>query len=83
VALQLKRRGAARIRPLQGGLDAWMARRFPVDALRPAPAAPPPGVALELPPVTPPPAGALAPAPVPRPASPAGPRKEDAEWPSP
>jgi rhodanese-related sulfurtransferase len=29
-ALQLRRRGFKRVRPLAGGLDAWMAAGFPV-----------------------------------------------------
>jgi rhodanese-related sulfurtransferase len=31
VALQLKKRGITRVRPLQGGLDGWIAREFPVE----------------------------------------------------
>jgi hypothetical protein len=30
VALQLKREGITRVRPLEGGLAAWMALNFPV-----------------------------------------------------
>jgi hypothetical protein len=30
VALQLKRSGIARVRPLEGGLAVWMDRQFPV-----------------------------------------------------
>jgi rhodanese-related sulfurtransferase len=30
VALQLKRKGITRVRPLEGGLAAWMALKFPV-----------------------------------------------------
>jgi rhodanese-related sulfurtransferase len=37
VALQLKRIGVSRVRPLEGGLDAWRARGFPVEPI----AAPP------------------------------------------
>jgi len=33
VALQLKKRGITRVRPLQGGLDAWVAREFPVEKI--------------------------------------------------
>jgi 3-mercaptopyruvate sulfurtransferase SseA len=40
VALQLKRRGITRVHPLEGGLAAWMARRFPVRAVEPPAAAP-------------------------------------------
>jgi len=36
VALQLQRKGITRVRPLQGGLAAWMALNFPVEALQPA-----------------------------------------------
>ncbi len=39
MALQLKRRGLTRVRPLEGGLAGWMARNFPVEA-RPAPVIP-------------------------------------------
>jgi len=35
VALQLKRKGITRVHPLEGGLAAWMALDFPVDALEP------------------------------------------------
>ena len=34
VALQLKRRGITRVRPLEGGLAAWMALNFPVRAVQ-------------------------------------------------
>jgi 3-mercaptopyruvate sulfurtransferase SseA len=34
VALQLKRNGITRVRPLQGGLDLWMDRRFPTEELK-------------------------------------------------
>jgi len=30
VALQLKKQGITRVRPLLGGLDAWMERGYPV-----------------------------------------------------
>lgn len=30
MALQLRRRGIHRVRPLEGGLDAWLARGYPV-----------------------------------------------------
>jgi len=30
VALLLKRKGIARVRPLEGGLDGWRARGFPI-----------------------------------------------------
>jgi 3-mercaptopyruvate sulfurtransferase SseA len=33
VALQLKRRGITRVRPLEGGLTRWMAQGFPVREL--------------------------------------------------
>jgi rhodanese-related sulfurtransferase len=33
VALQLKRRGITRIRPLEGGLEQWQALGFPVIAV--------------------------------------------------
>jgi hypothetical protein len=33
VALQLKRRGITRVRPLEGGLAQWMALSFPVHEL--------------------------------------------------
>jgi 3-mercaptopyruvate sulfurtransferase SseA len=33
VALQLKRRGIDRIRPLAGGLEGWRERQFPVDSI--------------------------------------------------
>jgi 3-mercaptopyruvate sulfurtransferase SseA len=36
VALQLKRKGITRIRPLAGGLHQWMTREFPIEALKPA-----------------------------------------------
>jgi hypothetical protein len=39
VAHQLKRRGIARVHPLEGGLERWMALDFPVQA-RPAPPIP-------------------------------------------
>ncbi len=31
----LKKRGIARVRPLLGGLDAWVAAGFPIDSLEP------------------------------------------------
>jgi rhodanese-related sulfurtransferase len=31
VALLLKRRGITRVRPLEGGFDAWRERGFPVE----------------------------------------------------
>jgi hypothetical protein len=37
VALQLKRNGITRIRPLLGGLHLWRARQFPTAELKPAP----------------------------------------------
>lgn len=33
MALRLKRLGIRRIRPLAGGIEAWRARDFPVDAV--------------------------------------------------
>lgn len=33
MALQLQRRGITRVHPLEGGLEAWMARKFPVQAV--------------------------------------------------
>jgi 3-mercaptopyruvate sulfurtransferase SseA len=36
VALMLKRRGIRRVRPLAGGLDAWVAVGYPVTPLEPA-----------------------------------------------
>jgi rhodanese-related sulfurtransferase len=42
VALQLKKQGILRIRPLAGGIDGWHHLQFPVDpvplAVAPAPA---------------------------------------------
>jgi 3-mercaptopyruvate sulfurtransferase SseA len=38
VALLLRRRGIQRIRPLAGGLDAWRAAGFPVEAVPAEPA---------------------------------------------
>ena len=32
MALQLKRKGITRVHPLEGGLAAWMALNFPVQA---------------------------------------------------
>jgi rhodanese-related sulfurtransferase len=31
VALLLKRHGITRVRPLEGGLDAWVERGFPLE----------------------------------------------------
>ena len=39
MALQLKRRGITRVRPLKGGMAGWMALGFPVRELA-APAIP-------------------------------------------
>lgn len=33
MALQLKRRGITRVRPLEGGLERWVALGFPVREL--------------------------------------------------
>jgi 3-mercaptopyruvate sulfurtransferase SseA len=33
VALLLRRNGIKRIRPLQGGLDAWRERGYPLDTV--------------------------------------------------
>jgi len=33
VALLLRKNGIKRIRPLQGGLDAWRKRGFPLDTI--------------------------------------------------
>jgi len=33
VALLLKKNGIKRIRPLQGGLDAWRERGYPLDTV--------------------------------------------------
>jgi len=33
VALQLHKRGITRVRPLDGGLDGWIAREFPVEKI--------------------------------------------------
>ena len=35
MALQLKRRGITRVRPLEGGVAKWMALGFPVGELAP------------------------------------------------
>jgi 3-mercaptopyruvate sulfurtransferase SseA len=35
VALLLRRRGIERVRPLAGGLDAWRAHGFPLEAAKP------------------------------------------------
>jgi rhodanese-related sulfurtransferase len=38
VALQLKRRGITRVRPLEGGIAAWIALDYPVEPIaQPAP----------------------------------------------
>jgi 3-mercaptopyruvate sulfurtransferase SseA len=37
VALALKRLGAARVRAVAGGVDAWRARDFPMEAVKPEP----------------------------------------------
>ena len=34
MALQLKRQGIARVRPLQGGLELWIDRKFPTMTLK-------------------------------------------------
>jgi len=34
VALRLKRNGVTRIRPLQGGLNLWRDRQFPIEELK-------------------------------------------------
>jgi hypothetical protein len=34
VALRLKRHGVTRIRPLQGGLNLWMTRKFAIQELK-------------------------------------------------
>jgi hypothetical protein len=39
VALQLKRRGITRVRPLEGGLEGWIALSFPVRELELTPKA--------------------------------------------
>jgi 3-mercaptopyruvate sulfurtransferase SseA len=33
VALQLRRQGISRVRPLAGGLEAWIAADFPLEAI--------------------------------------------------
>jgi len=33
VALLLRKKGITRIRPLQGGLDAWRERGYPLDTI--------------------------------------------------
>jgi len=33
VALLLRKKGIKRIRPLEGGLDAWRKRGYPMDAV--------------------------------------------------
>jgi len=42
VALLLKRQGITRIRPLQGGLDAWRNLGYPMQLCEPSEAAPAP-----------------------------------------
>ena len=37
MALQLKRAGITRVRPLQGGLRLWMDHGFPVSEMKPLP----------------------------------------------
>jgi 3-mercaptopyruvate sulfurtransferase SseA len=52
VALQLKRRGITRVRPLEGGLAQWTALGFPVREL-PAPEIPSLETARPIQPATP------------------------------
>ncbi|MFB3817584.1 MAG: hypothetical protein ACE147_07970 [Candidatus Methylomirabilales bacterium] len=33
MALRLKQMGVRRVRPLEGGLEAWRSRGFPVEAI--------------------------------------------------
>jgi len=33
VALLLKAKGITRVRPLTGGIDAWLANKFPMETL--------------------------------------------------
>jgi rhodanese-related sulfurtransferase len=33
VALQLKKQGITRVRPLEGGLDVWVERGYPVEKI--------------------------------------------------
>jgi rhodanese-related sulfurtransferase len=33
VALQLRKIGITRVRPLEGGLDAWLERGYPVEKI--------------------------------------------------
>ncbi|PYN83352.1 MAG: hypothetical protein DMD96_02525 [Candidatus Rokuibacteriota bacterium] len=35
MALALKRKGITRVRPLLGGLGAWLERQYPVERLQP------------------------------------------------
>jgi rhodanese-related sulfurtransferase len=35
VALQLKRRGISRVRPLEGGYDGWVAEGYPLQDCAP------------------------------------------------
>jgi membrane protein DedA with SNARE-associated domain/rhodanese-related sulfurtransferase len=44
-AMLLKKKGIHRVRPLEGGLDAWRARNFPIE--RRAPSAPVPAATIE------------------------------------
>lgn len=48
-AMRLKRNGITRVRPLEGGLDAWRARNFPVE-IRPLPAGAAVSPAVDIPP---------------------------------
>jgi rhodanese-related sulfurtransferase len=47
VALRLRKRGITRVRPLEGGFDAWRERGYPLEVTAPsvklAAAAPPAG----------------------------------------
>lgn len=40
MALLLRRKGVTKVRPLAGGIDAWRARKFPLEAYVPVTAAP-------------------------------------------
>lgn len=35
MALKLKGQGVVRVRPLAGGLDAWIERNYPTETLEP------------------------------------------------
>jgi 3-mercaptopyruvate sulfurtransferase SseA len=35
VALLLRAKGITRVRPLEGGIDAWLANKFPIEAPEP------------------------------------------------